>query len=336
MTFSRARHRAFTLVELLVVIAIIGVLIGLLLPAVQSAREAARRTSCLNNIKQLATAVHDYANAKGGGKKLPYAGYHSDGKGGNLLTHTNGSSGLNSMVWQSHVSWIVQILPFFEETALYDGWVTATSNFVGTSPASWNDFQTVTASMNNLHNDVRLNALYCTSYTGTLMIDGTPIAGAANYDNGACSKVSGTPPNTTSRTGLSCYRANFGKGTSNNFDTTDGEGALRWETRNGFNNITDGTSKSLLLIESAFGVSWSAGVPPLTTANDASGNAAINKAAMNFRGSMPNVGIGSEHSGGAAVAFVDGSTRFLNYGEISDTLWRNLMQVNDGTVVSLP
>ena len=93
------RRSAFTLVELLVVIAIIGVLVALLLPAVQAAREAARRSSCANNLSQLIIAVHNYEMAHG---------YYPPG--------TLDAKGpiVNAQIGYHH-NWIIQILPFLEE-----------------------------------------------------------------------------------------------------------------------------------------------------------------------------------------------------------------------------
>jgi prepilin-type N-terminal cleavage/methylation domain-containing protein len=112
-----ARARAFTLVELLVVIAIIGILVALLLPAIQAAREAARRTSCTNNMKQLGLAI---LNFESGRKILPLAytpnntGEQKKGACGALTTYQNPSNG------QPPHSVMTSILPYFEQQSIYD------------------------------------------------------------------------------------------------------------------------------------------------------------------------------------------------------------------------
>src|SRR5438046_8506813 len=96
---NRGRVRGFTLIELLVVIAIIAVLISLLLPAVQSAREAARRAQCINNLKQIGLALHNYHDTIG---KFPPGGISDTGWAG---------------TWWD---WPAFILPHMEQTPLYN------------------------------------------------------------------------------------------------------------------------------------------------------------------------------------------------------------------------
>src|SRR3954452_12910170 len=99
------RRRGFTLIELLVVIAIIAVLIALLLPAVQSAREAARRAQCTNNLKQLGLAVHNYHTQFGA---IPAdAVFLGPAYGTNPPASSPG--------WGWNASWTVSILPHLEQ-----------------------------------------------------------------------------------------------------------------------------------------------------------------------------------------------------------------------------
>jgi len=100
-----AKSDGFTLVELLVVIAIIGVLVALLLPAVQQAREAARRMSCSNNLKQIGLAMHNYHDTY---NILPLPGLHYRD------SYPNASS------TSSAHSWAVLLLPFVEQSGLHD------------------------------------------------------------------------------------------------------------------------------------------------------------------------------------------------------------------------
>jgi prepilin-type N-terminal cleavage/methylation domain-containing protein len=112
----RSPKRGFTLVELLVVIAIIGVLVALLLPAIQAAREAARRNSCLNNMKQIGLGLHNHESAKGFYPFASTAPWQNSGKigGANNRLGTTGT-----LPDGDGYSWLVQILPFMEQNAMF-------------------------------------------------------------------------------------------------------------------------------------------------------------------------------------------------------------------------
>ncbi len=120
-----SRRRGFTLVELLVVIAIIGILVGLLLPAVQAAREAARRMSCTNNVKQLVLALHNYHDSF---NAFPAGVVYGPGKAPYALPY--------------HHTWMEAILPYIEQKPLYNSSdrrlpVFAQSNFISAKVPSF-------------------------------------------------------------------------------------------------------------------------------------------------------------------------------------------------------
>ena len=245
------RRRAFTLVELLVVIAIIATLIGLLLPAVQSAREAANRASCLNKSRQLALSVHQYVSARR--NRLPAA---SDrmflAAGTQRVGKTN----------QGGYSWIFHVLPYCEESALYDR---IKENSVDSAAVIKNTFSQVdprkiTIGGKNAFADVQLASLVCPSWGGNAIL-----ASNGNF-------------------GVTCYKAMTGRGLNGSqMPTDDGymplvptgglpggatDATAQFYTLTGRSLVGgDGTSKTILIAESKEGNSRPYGGTAVTAAN---------------------------------------------------------------------
>lgn len=126
---SSQRRRAFTLVELLVVIAIIGILVALLLPAIQAAREAARRSQCQNNLKQLGLAVNNYETAH---KALPPGAFLGEGS-----------------------AWSAFLLPYLEEGNAFD-WLTIGEGDAGNFQWASSSEYTDAAALGNSYRNVRI------------------------------------------------------------------------------------------------------------------------------------------------------------------------------------
>jgi prepilin-type N-terminal cleavage/methylation domain-containing protein/prepilin-type processing-associated H-X9-DG protein len=287
---SSARRHGFTLVELLVVIAIIGVLIALLLPAVQAAREAARRTQCSNNLKQLALAVHLHGDAQ-----------HTFPRSGERIPTPGKDDGwwYGPRSW----SWIARSLPYMEQKQL--------QKMGKIDEAVFQDNPVISES---------IPTLFCPSDSAAGESPST-IA----IDSSWWKERSGNGP---APGGLTNYKASSGSNWPWGlyaFAGTNGTADPFWGIPDGVfsssdirftlhtRDITDGTSKTYMIGEDipsvnkwsywffADGLVCTSAIPPNYMINAPSPSNW--KDLFSFR---------SRHPGGVQFAFVDGSVRFIN------------------------
>jgi prepilin-type N-terminal cleavage/methylation domain-containing protein len=153
----RLRKIGFTLVELLVVIAIIGILVALLLPAIQAAREAARRTECINNLKQLGVAHHNYHDA------FSTLVYRCGGTNKAYLSGTGASISIGARQGNSYTrSGFVSLLPFMEQGPLWEQIKSGDVDFPSEGPSGWYGWTVW---------EVEMDSLRCPSDTGLPGVD---------------------------------------------------------------------------------------------------------------------------------------------------------------------
>lgn len=332
---SKKKFRTgFTLVELLVVIAIIGVLVGLLLPAVQQAREAARRMSCSNNLKQLGLAAHNYHDTF---NVLPPA-LQNSGRYNNEQYHLDTAGGVkNTTGW-------AMMLPFLEQASIHENF-----NFdVSTSRSSPYGIPLVgDATLNSELYSTRVSTFECPSH---------PQAGErSSYDVGGTSFYARENAVRTSY----FFSTGFYTDYSRPYELTNGNVQQGMFGNNGaakFAAVTDGLSNSLAFGEGAGGRSktsrhygpWglsgihtgvhgrvvvrdvSSGINPSASESQ---NYSINGAWNNDARRRTYAWIfGSYHPGGAQFAYGDGSVRFLS--ESMDFVqFARLAYIHDNEVV---
>ncbi len=341
------RRSAFTLIELLVVIAIIATLVAILLPAVQQAREAARRSSCKNNLKQLGLAIHNYHDVY---SQFPLAG----------VGEVNNASG-----WCRQPSWIVRIMPYLEQGAAYDAAPMIDSNFdnndvtwAGANRA-WQVMEQTRIAILNCPSSPLPNSNQSQSSAKTIAL-GAPATlsvQVADYaPNSGCRYVGGT-------VATDHPTANWLWG-GHHVDN----GVIQLITRKGFTPfyassvnfaaVTDGLSNTIAVGEQSDyhnlindyrtsftrGGIWSCATSSTTaeSSNTVVTSFPINAVTMNWTGMNATWGVGvvtynnsayrSAHSGGAQFVLADGSVRFLSENIYFGT-YTALMDRADGTVV---
>jgi prepilin-type N-terminal cleavage/methylation domain-containing protein/prepilin-type processing-associated H-X9-DG protein len=310
VTSPSRRRSAFTLIELLVVIAIIAVLIALLLPAVQSAREAARRAQCTNNLKQLGLAAANYESTS---SCFP----------GNSYTGTTFNPPAYSHNYPESFSAFVRLLPFFEQSPMYNA-----ANFSLNAGAA--DNLTI--------GGVAVASLICPSDLNNQSI-ALPSTQYSASNSGATPgwsfyNIYPLPPGNWTQA-FSSYGGNAGTfeyGFSNIMNPTVGTqhtGTVYNDSSVRISGITDGTSNTFLFAERAKGrlyvldpgycvsdSQWNVGryfdtlVSTLYPVNVGNGNTA---AGLTFTGYTyyGTTSAGSYHPGGANFGFCDGSVRFI-------------------------
>ncbi|MDY0170584.1 MAG: DUF1559 domain-containing protein [Thermoguttaceae bacterium] len=284
--------RAFTLVELLVVIAIIGILIALLLPAVQSAREAARRLQCANNLKQIGLAILNYESAH---KVFPPQEIH----GGNWMPNYRFSVySRQHCDWEGSIGmWCNLIFPFMEQQPVYDR-----INFKVIP--QYND--PVNVEIMNME----FNFLMCPS---------DPYRGLTTDWGAAGRKARIMHYYAVNGTGVTRFHPDQVSGVGTYMHCDMGNGIFYNDSKTRIGDVTDGTSNTAMVAE-VWGRLYRTHSTPSTSDPDYRG--AESSRGMNLHTAVyftytPNSYrkspwyVNSFHPGGAQCVFADGSVRFL-------------------------
>ncbi|QDU50026.1 DUF1559 domain-containing protein [Gimesia panareensis] len=332
----RFYRRGFTLIELLVVIAIIAILVALLLPAVQQAREAARRSTCKNNLKQLGLALHNYHDAF---TVFPYS------------TENPGGSGLTPVT--NHTGYIM-LLPYIDQAPLYNKFIltAASGNYLGSGNCGTSGSGTLSGSAANQQNNINLgsniiNLFLCPSDPGSP----TRVSNCVSRSGGGNGTTLSPQPNSAKTSyGFSVTNTNNAGLWSKESSTTKAMFGTNSNCK--VRDITDGTSNSIAMVETTLEL-WVSAHEPVTWVGPGwskfgvtlqNSKAGINewrcctwdnftstttgRIGRNGSGGFP----GSSHTGGIHVLMADGAVRFISEN-INYSTRVNLARISDGNIL---